>query len=94
MRLFFKAEIFREKKQCNMSLPEGNAGVPHQAPQNNTLPTNIPPTPTKDGNVIKPAETLRKLLPIAAFLVAFATVMTLLLVYMNNTGKCVQVLIR
>lgn len=49
--------------------------------------TNIPPTPTKVNTMRHTPSTIKKLLPMAAFFMAFATVMTLLLIYYDNTGK-------
>lgn len=62
-------------------------------PQQNGLPTSIPqmpPTPIKSrlGETEDPNRLMtKKLLPIAGFFVAFATVMTVLILYMDNTGK-------
>lgn len=67
-----------------MNPPAQNASGVLAAP---SVPPNLPPSPTKTTTMIPPPGTLRKLLPIAAFLVAFATVMTLLLIYMDNTGN-------
>lgn len=49
--------------------------------------TNLPPTPTKMGAMIHYPGALKKVLPMAAFFMAFTTVMTLLLMYYDNTGK-------
>lgn len=62
-------------KQCqNAGISENNS--PHEAPSKAPNMT-IPPTP----NII------RKMLPLAAFSLAFAVVMTVLILYMNNTGN-------
>lgn len=62
-------------KQCqNAGISENNS--PPEAPSKAPNMT-IPPTP----NII------RKMLPLAAFSLAFAVVMTLLILYMNNTGN-------
>lgn len=49
------------------------------------------PKPSSVTNNIKMAaqepKIVRKLLPFAAFLITFATVMTVLIVYMDTTGK-------
>lgn len=49
---------------------------------------NLPPTPTKMSAIIHYPGALKKVLPMAAFFMAFTTVMTLLLMYYDNTGKC------
>ncbi|GLV34252.1 Star [Carabus blaptoides fortunei] len=56
------------------------SGAAAPAPGSRTTPA------TKVEAVIPPPGMLRKLLPIAAFFMAFATVMTLLLVYMDTTA--------
>lgn len=57
---------------------QNNGGM--AAGQNN----NIPPTPTK---VVNSTGIFKKFMPMTAFFVAFFLVMTLLLIYMDNTGK-------
>ncbi|CAG9772897.1 unnamed protein product [Ceutorhynchus assimilis] len=71
-----------------MTASQNSAAPP--LPQQNGLPTSIPqmpPTPIKtrfpeDHNKL----VTKKLLPIAGFFVAFATVMTVLILYMDNTA--------
>lgn len=47
-------------------------------------PPAMPPTPTKTP---EKGATFKKFLPATAFFVAFFLSMTLLLIYMDNTGK-------
>lgn len=65
-----------------MNVP--TTGTAHPPP---SVGHTLPPSPTKMGHVIPTAGSIKKMLPFAAFLMAFATVMTPLLIYMDNTGK-------
>lgn len=61
-------------------------------PQHIGLPTTIPylpPTPIKSLKKVEEHTRflIRRLLPIGLFLVAFATVMSILILYMDNTGN-------
>lgn len=55
-------------------------------PSTNNM-SEIPPSPLKVTNVEPISSLIRKLLPLAAFFMAFTTVMTVLIVYMDNTGN-------
>lgn len=58
--------------------------------QNNAVQSNvseIPPSPTKVGAFDPNVSVTNKLLPLAAFFIAFVTVMTILIVYMDHTGN-------
>lgn len=70
----------------NQPHPTSQQQQQQQHPQNApSLPPQLPPTPTKMNNTNVPGEfALKKLLPIAAFFMGFATVMTLLVIYINN----------
>lgn len=50
-------------------------------------PSNSPSTPTKMGSFIQSPGTIKKVLSIIAFFMGFVTVMLVLFIYMNNTGK-------
>ncbi|XP_019878757.1 protein Star [Aethina tumida] len=57
--------------------------------QNNAVQSNvseIPPSPTKVGAFDPNVSVTNKLLPLAAFFIAFVTVMTILIVYMDHTA--------
>ncbi|KAJ8966115.1 hypothetical protein NQ317_011020 [Molorchus minor] len=57
--------------------------------QNTPLPQNtteMPQSPTKVINPDPMSSMVRKLLPLAAFFMAFTTVMTILIIYMDNTA--------
>ncbi|CAH0555091.1 unnamed protein product [Brassicogethes aeneus] len=53
--------------------------------QNNTI-SEAPPTPIKHRNADPNTSITNKLLPLAAFFIAFVTVMTILIVYMDHTA--------
>lgn len=61
--------------------------------QNNAPPSissttaNLPPTPTKVNAVVHTPSMFKTILFMAAFFMAFATVMTILLTYYDNTGN-------
>lgn len=64
-----------------MNLTRNTQNIPSEAPPNMTSPhTKIPNFEPMSGLV-------KKLLPLAAFFMAFTTVMAILIVYMDNTGK-------
>lgn len=48
---------------------------------------NLPPTPSEMGKFIHNTGMLKKILSLTAFFMAFVTVMVVLFIYMNNTGK-------
>lgn len=48
--------------------------------------TEIPHSPTKACSLEPISGVTKKLLPLAAFFMAFTTVMTVLIIYMENTG--------
>lgn len=50
-------------------------------------PPNMTPPHTKNPNLEPMSGLAKKLLPLAAFFMAFTTVMAVLIVYMDNTGK-------
>lgn len=50
-------------------------------------PPNMAPPHTKNPNFEPMSGLAKKLLPLAAFFMAFTTVMAVLIVYMDNTGK-------
>lgn len=52
--------------------------------------TEIPPSPTKASTLEPISGVTKKLLPLAAFFMAFTTVMTVLIIYMENTGTWVN----
>lgn len=78
----------------NQPHPTSQQQQQQQHPQNApSLPPQLPPTPTKMNNTNVPGEfALKKLLPIAAFFMGFATVMTLLVIYINNKGTYYRLL--
>lgn len=61
---------------------------PPPLPQQNGLPTSIP-SPIKSLDEIDEHNRIltKRLLPVALFFVAFATVMSVLILYMDNTGN-------
>lgn len=64
-----------------MNLTRNQQNIPVETPPNMTLQhTKIPNFEPMSG-------LLKKLLPLAAFFMAFTTVMAVLIVYMDNTGK-------
>lgn len=52
-----------------------------------TTNSNMPSSPTKADATVHSSSMFKKLLSMAAFFMAFATVMTLLLIYYDNTGN-------
>lgn len=71
-----------------MNIPSSNQC--HNVPSAPNTTHELPPTPTKTTNNMDNLSTYtvtRKLLSLAAFFMAFATVMTVLIIYMDNTGK-------
>lgn len=50
-------------------------------------PTSMSPPNTKIPNFEPMSGLVKKLLPLAAFFMAFTTVMAVLIVYMDNTGE-------
>ncbi|XP_018329594.1 protein Star [Agrilus planipennis] len=68
---------------------QGSNSVPSVSSTPGPPPTstqNMSASPAKVGHIISSPGSLKKLLPIAAFFMAFATVMTILLIYMDNTA--------
>lgn len=82
-----KLRSFRPKpkaKDVIMNLPANCQGI--SAPTTGTTPHDIPPTPAKMRYMLPTTASLKNLLPAVTFLVAFATVMTVLVIHMNNTA--------
>ena len=66
-----------------------NTGECQNPPSTQNSTPEIPITPVKTANMTVPPtpSIIRKILPLAAFSVAFAIVMTALILYMDNTGN-------
>lgn len=64
-----------------MNLTRNTPNIPAETPPNMTSPhAKIPNFDPMSG-------LMKKLLPLAAFFMAFTTVMAVLIVYMDNTGE-------
>ncbi|KAK5644862.1 hypothetical protein RI129_006162 [Pyrocoelia pectoralis] len=76
------------KNNVNMNLPTNRNGIitPTTTTSQNLSSAQPPPPPTKMRQILPTISSLKNFLPALTFLVAFATVMTVLVIHMNNTA--------
>lgn len=77
-------KLIHTKNNVNMNLPTTRNGVNPPTTTAQNLP--LPPPPTKMRHMLPTISSLKNFLPALTFLVAFATVMTVLVIHMNNTA--------